>query len=186
MTIRHSLLSFLGAVAAGGILLLSATSCNKEGSRLFEGYYSYKLSGSITLTEASPSEGEEATVRDLNIISESGQMNILTRNSSTGEMVVTMRPVSSSVSVFEATANGSAIEIDPAVKHFTVRLSGSSYSSSSSGSDGISCDVTIGGSGERIDDVLILTFTASGQTTYLDTLYNVTGSDIKCVGQLND
>lgn len=168
------------------VLLFMATSCNKEGVKLFEGYYSYKLSGSITLTEAAPAEGEEATVRNLNIISESGQMNILTRDSSTGEMVITMRPVSSSVSVFEATASGSTIETEPTLKRFTVRLSGSSSSSSSSESSGITCDVTISGSGERLDDVLILNFTASGQTTYLDTLYDVTSSDIKCVGQLND
>jgi len=164
-----------------------ATSCSKEGAKLFEGYYSYKLSGSITLTEASPEEGQEAETRELNIISESGQMNILTRDSSTGGMVITMRPVSASVSVFEATASGSAIEIDPAVKRFTVRLSSSTSGSSSSSSEssGISCDVTVGGNGERIEDVLILYFSASGQTTYLGTLYDVTASDIKCVGQLN-
>ena len=62
-------------------IILSCVSCSKQGVKQFQGYYSYKTSGSITLTATT--DASEGSISGPDILtweleSETGQMNIVT------------------------------------------------------------------------------------------------------------
>ena len=65
------------------LLMISAlsllfVSCSKEGPARFEGNWSYKTSGTVTLVPTSGSSSEQVTAT---IVNESGQMDIMTADS---------------------------------------------------------------------------------------------------------
>lgn len=154
-------------------------SCTKEGTALFEGYYSYKTSGTVELESVRTDETTGETTTDhltLRLKSESGQMNILTRDKDNGIMVITMNAVGGDVATFEAKAGGDRLEISETVKSF----SGEGLIDSGP------FDFTLTGTGEKLDDIVIVKFTASGTITRLGREYTVTDSDIQCVARLND
>lgn len=159
------------------------TSCTKEGAKLFEGYYSYKLSGTISLTAVADSEATEESGPEiapdeltLTLAPEAGQMNILTRDRSNGDMVLTMNAIGGDVTTMQAKADGNDLDISPVSKRFTLEITAGSKSYTA----------MIIGSGERLEDVVIINFIAvSGEYSYLGRKYEVTGSNITCVAKSN-
>lgn len=174
---RHSHL--IAAAAA----LCALCSCSKEGAKLFEGYYSYKMSGELSYTATSPAdESAVVTAPDeltFKLQSESGQMNILCRDRKSGSMTLTLNAVGGDVYVVDATAEGSALRTSEMSKTFKVTDSGLSFTGK--------LDVVLDGEGERLDDVVLLHLRAkSGTLRYLGRDYNVSSSRIECVAKEND
>ena len=156
-------------------LMAAACSCSKEGTARFEGYYSYKTSGTISFEATSAASSESELAPDemtFSISPESGQLNILTRDRKSGTLVLTMNAVAGGVAKVEGKAEGSSLTLEDFSKHVNFELSSSAVERSRSG--------------ERLDDMLLIDFTASGSMDYMGRSYVVTGSDIKCVARLND
>lgn len=173
---RHSHL--IAAAAALCVLC----SCSKEGAKLFEGYYSYKMSGEISYAATSPAdESAVVTAPDgltFKLQSESGQMNILCRDRKSGSMTLTLNASGGDVCVVDAKAEGSSLKTAEIDKTFKVTDSVQSF---------IKLDVTLEGEGEKLDDVVLLHLKAkSGTLHYLGRDYEVASSRIECVAKEND
>ena len=183
--------------AAALTLLLALTalcSCSKEGTELFEGYYSYKLSGEITLTEIIESEGDESGNADsqsgegegdtdteaaepqaltLTLTPESGQMNILTRDKDGGKMVITLNAMGGDVTTLEASVEDGKLIIAASDKHFSSEL--------------VKLKLSISGEGSKLSDMVLMDLTAAQtEISYLGKNYTLTGSKISCVATSND
>ncbi len=182
-------------------LLLALTalcSCSKEGTELFEGYYSYKLSGEITLTEIieteedgtgdadSQTEGDqtgdtgsdtgeaaEPQVLTLTLTPESGQMNILTRDKDGGKMVITLNAMGGDATTLEASVEDGKLVIPASDKYFSSEL--------------LKFKLSISGEGTKLSDMVLMDLTAAEtEISYLGKNYTLTDSKITCVATSND
>jgi len=163
---------------AAALTAAALCSCTKEGVKLFEGYYSYKLSGEITLTEVveqtdDTAEPTEPEVLTLTLNSESGQMNILTRDKNEGTMVVTMNALGGDVTTFEAKVEDGRLVLPGGEKHMS--------------SDMLKFKLRLSGAGTKLDDIVLLDLVAAeteierhGKT------YKLTDSKITCVASSNN
>lgn len=159
-------------------LLTAACSCTKEGAARFEGYYSYKLSGTVSFEAASSSSTSGGLAPDnvtFTILPESGQLNILTEDKKSGSVLMTLNAVGGDVTTITGKAEGNSLLLDDSAKRIHFEISGTPASR----------NLTLSGTGKRLDDMLIIEFTASGGMDYLGRSYVVTGSDIDCVARLN-
>ena len=181
-------ISLLKGLLATLVLMLSLTSCQKEGTGLFKGYYSFKTSGALDVNRKTYSPLTDTTDEQdirLTITPEWGQMNILPVSGKSDEMIVTMNIVGGGAVVFNATASGKSLTMEPIERTITVL----------DGTEKVSFDVTVSGVAEKYDDVIIFYFDYIGKgsagdhsessvTKYSD--YVITASDVKCVAKEND
>lgn len=167
---------FLFAAALLLSLAAVSVSCTKEGPARFRGNYTFKTGGSLTVRPADDPEAESSTVY---LADESGQMDVLVADKSSGSMIITMNALGGSVTTFDATADGSVLSIYPQSRRVSLSLLGSS--------DAVRPSVTVevSGTGVRYDDVLILSLDYSGSYSLAGTEYEIIGSDIECVAKLN-
>lgn len=162
-------------------LAAAVCSCTKEGTARFEGYYSYKLSGTITFEATTPASSAVDPAPDnmtFSITPESGQLNILTEDRKSGLATITMNAVGGDVTTTTAKAQGTTLTLDDFRKRVSFDISSTAIERGHI--------LTMSGSGKRLDDVLVIEFTASGSMDYLGRSYVVTGSDIDCVARSND
>ncbi len=159
-------------------LLLALTalcSCSKEGTELFEGYYSYKLSGEITLTQI-VDETDTVTVPEvltLSLTPEAGQMNILTRDKDGGKMVITLNAMGGDATTFEASVEDGKLVIPASDKYFSSEL--------------LKFKLSISGEGSKLSDMVLMDLTAAQtEISYLGRNYTLTDSKITCVATSND
>lgn len=181
----------LFATALTLLLALTALcSCSKEGTELFEGYYSYKLSGEITLTEIVESESDgtgdadsqtegdaeetaDPQVLTLTLTPESGQMNILTRDKDGGKMVITLNAMGGDATTLEASVEDGKLVIPASDKYFSSEL--------------LKFKLSISGEGSKLSDMVLMDLTAAEtEISYLGKNYTLTDSKITCVATSND
>ncbi len=169
--------NLIAAAAVFAALLLSLTSCEKEGTRRFEGNYSFKTSGTLTIDRKVTSSDVTLPTTDgtfkSTLTSESGQMNIVTTGENT--MVVTFNIIGGDVLVFDATVDGKKITLSPISRIITIKDDGLTFT----------IDATLEGTGERYDDVVVFTLNYTGSTSYLVYDYTITESSVKCVAKVN-
>lgn len=161
------------------LLMISAlsllfVSCSKEGPARFEGNWSYKTSGTVTLVPTSGSSSEQVTAT---IVNESGQMDIMTADSKSGQVLITMNALLGGATVMKGTAVDKRIDIEPFQK--TVELVTANV-------DAAATSVSVSGYGERFDDTIIFYLEYEGDCTLEQTDYRIGGSDIVCIAKLND
>lgn len=175
---------FVAALAVV-VSLMSLISCEKEGVKLFDGNYSFKTSGILTVERTAKVSESDASAGILDIpdgnrtfrlalTSESGQMNVIkTRDNS---VIVTMNVVGGDAFVFSGKAEGKVLTLDPAVRFVSFR----------DGANTVSLEITVSGTAEKHDDVAIFTleYTGGGETTLYD--YKILASEVKCVAKLNE
>ena len=162
-------------------LVAAVCSCTKEGAARFEGYYSYKLSGTISFEATAPASSDVGLAPDsmtFSISPESGQLNVLTEDKKSGMVVLTMNALLGDATTMTGKAEGTALTLDDCTKAFSFDLGSTAVERNHS--------FTISGNGERLDDILMLEFTASGTMEYLGRSYVVTGSDLNCIARLNE
>lgn len=175
---------FVAALAVV-VSLMSLISCEKEGVKLFDGNYSFKTSGILTVERtAKVSESDvSAGILDipdgnrtfrLALTSESGQMNVI--KTGDNSVIVTMNVVGGDAFVFSGKAEGKVLTLDPAVRFVSFR----------DGANTVSLEITVSGTAEKHDDVAIFTleYTGGGETTLYD--YKILASEVKCVAKLNE
>lgn len=165
--------------------LLSFCSCEKEGVKLFDGNYSFKTSGILTVERTAKVSESDASAGILDIpdgnrtfrlalTSESGQMNVI--KTGDNSVIVTMNVVGGDAFVFSGKAEGKVLTLDPAVRFVSFR----------DGANTVSLEITVSGTAEKHDDVAIFTleYTGGGETTLYD--YKILASEVKCVAKLNE
>lgn len=175
---------FVAALAVV-VSLMSLISCEKEGVKLFDGNYSFKTSGILTVERTAKVSESDASAGILDIpdgnrtfrlalTSESGQMNII--KTGDNSVIVTMNIVGGDALVFNGKAEGKVLTLDPAVRFLSFR----------DGANTVSLEVTVSGTAEKHDDVAIFTleYTGGGETTLYD--YKILASEVKCVAKLNE
>lgn len=161
-------------VAAVAVSVVLAVSCTKEGAPRFKGNYTFKTSGTITVR---PSGDEAAETVRISLSDESGQMDIVTADKSSGNMVVAMNIVGGSVMTFDAVADGKTLTVTPFSRQLTVPAD------AEGGIVEISrpkATVTVTGYAERYTDALLFwTYTWQGVE------YEIVDSDISCWAKEN-
>lgn len=175
---------FVAALAVV-VSLMSFCSCEKEGVKLFDGNYSFKTSGILTIERTAKVSESDASAGILDIpdgnrtfklplTSESGQMNVI--KTGDNSVIVTMNVVGGDAFVFSGKAEGKVLTLDPAVRFVSFR----------DGANTVSLEVTVSGTAEKHDDVAIFTleYTGGGETTLYD--YKILASEVKCVAKLNE
>lgn len=176
--------TYIKKVALGlSFALFALTSCEKAGVDLYEGFYSYKLSGTVTvdkllienidLPETEPAEPAEPVEATLTLISESGQMNVLKKGADS--LIITMNAIGGDVLVIDACVKGNDLEISEFSRIVKVE----------DGSRTVSLNCTGSGSGKKYDDVIImdLSYLGDGSSTLYD--YTIKSSSVKCVAKVN-
>lgn len=175
---------FVAALAVV-VSLMSLISCEKEGVKLFDGNYSFKTSGILTVERTAKVSESDASAGILDIpdgnrtfrlalTSESGQMNVV--KTVDNSVIVTMNVVGGDAFVFSGKAEGKVLTLDPAVRFVSFR----------DGANTVSLEITVSGTAEKHDDVAIFTleYTGGGETTLYD--YKILASEVKCVAKLNE
>lgn len=175
---------FVAALAVV-VSLMSLISCEKEGVKLFDGNYSFKTSGILTVERTAKVSESDASAGILDIpdgnrtfklplTSESGQMNVI--KTGDNSVIVTMNVVGGDAFVFSGKAEGKVLTLDPAVRFVSFR----------DGANTVSLEITVFGTAEKHDDVAIFTleYTGGGETTLYD--YKIFASEVKCVAKLNE
>lgn len=175
---------FVAALAVV-VSLMSLISCEKEGVKLFDGNYSFKTSGILTVERTAKVSESDASAGILDIpdgnrtfrlalTSESGQMNVI--KTGDNSVIVTMNVVGGDAFVFSGKAEGKVLTLDPAVRFVSFR----------DGAITVSLEVTVSGTAEKHDDVAIFTleYKGGGETTLYD--YKILASEVKCVAKLNE
>ena len=175
---------FVAALAVV-VSLMSLISCEKEGVRLFDGNYSFKTSGILTVERTAKVSESDASAGILDIpdgnrtfrlalTSESGQMNVI--KTGDNSVIVTMNVVGGDAFVFSGKAEGKVLTLDPAVRFVSFR----------DGANTVSLEITVSGTAEKHDDVAVFTleYTGGGETTLYD--YKILASEVKCVAKLNE
>lgn len=175
---------FVAALAVV-VSLMSLISCEKEGVKLFDGNYSFKTSGILTVERTAKVSESDASAGILDIpdgnrtfrlalTSESGQMNVI--KTGDNSVIVTMNIVGGDALVFNGKAEGKVLTLDPAVRFLSFR----------DGANTVSLEITVSGTAEKHDDVAIFTleYTGGGETTLYD--YKILASEVKCVAKLNE
>ena len=175
---------FVAALAVV-VSLMSLISCEKEGVKLFDGNYSFKTSGILTVERTAKVSESDASAGILDIpdgnrtfrlalTSEPGQMNVI--KTGDNSVIVTMNVVGGDAFVFSGKAEGKVLTLDPAVRFVSFR----------DGANTVSLEITVSGTAEKHDDVAIFTleYTGGGETTLYD--YKILASEVKCVAKLNE
>ncbi|MDE5733168.1 MAG: hypothetical protein K2H95_09110 [Bacteroidales bacterium] len=165
---------FLAAVA---VMLFVACACAKEGTRRFEGNYTFKTGGTLSVR---PVTDNSAELSDMAIVPESGQMDIVTTDKSSGGMIVTMNILGGTVVTFDAKADGSILTLSPIKRQVTL-------SPPNLSSDLLRplADVEVCGYGERFENIIIFRLDYKGHYTYSGTEYEIVRSAVDCVAKMN-
>lgn len=187
-------------MAVAIISIAFASSCQKDGVELFRGNYSFKTSGSITVVR------DAAYVNDttyqingfqidtivtahpeqmtLSINTESGQMDI----TSMGEenLMVSMNVIGGEMVLYYATAEGSDLTLNEASRHLTIANFSLTEDDEEFGSRAISADLTVNGTAQRYENIVLFNLTYDGDFWANDRLYHIVDSDIICRAKLNE
>lgn len=163
--------------------ILAFTSCKKTKNELFKGYYSFKTSGVIAVEKkVCNNNGTVISIEesDMSLTTENGQMNILSVDNKTGEMIVTMNIVGGDVLRYDAIADNNTLTIENQKR--TIKTEGLEL---------IPLTVTVSGIGEKYDNTVVfdLKYYCSLTRTGVDTnttTYTIIDSDISCVARSND
>lgn len=159
------------------VIMAMSTACHKTGTNLFKGNYSFKTSGFVTMNAVSEID---STSYKVTLDSENGQMNILERNESNGDMAITMNIVGGPVLVMQAHAEGIALTLEPVERTITVR-----------NENGLpmEMDVKMSGVADKINDVAMFSFKYEGQKE-VETIdgpvkYTISDTQVVCVAKEN-
>ena len=173
MSIRHLF------TAVSAFITLTLISCQKEGVDLYEGNYSFKTSGILSIDKKSDELGESGTIEEKHTTEsfalnpESGQMSILKKSNSSA--IITMNVIGGDVFVFEAEITDSNLRLVPQKQKISFK----------DGVQTVTLDCNVMGEAEKLDNVVIFTLKYTGSGTSSLHEYTILDSDVKCVAKSN-
>ena len=187
--------------------LLSFCSCEKEGVKLFDGNYSFKTSGILTIERTAKVSESDASAEIPARISDSGNTGWpdidlpdlpdvdfpdgnrtfrLALTSESGQMNV-IKTGDNSVIVTMNVVGGDAFVFSGKAEGKVLTLDPAvRFVSFRDGANTVSLEITVSGTAEQHDDVAIFTleYTGGGETTLYD--YKILASEVKFVAKLNE
>ncbi|MCQ2143345.1 MAG: hypothetical protein MJY56_04685 [Bacteroidales bacterium] len=171
------------------VCCLMALSCAREGTRLYTGSYSFKTSGTITVT------GDDGDDLVISLPTESGLMDIVEVDREASTMIVTMNILGGDLVVFDAVAKDGMIELKPSKRHTTLTYAGIDTDNifDIEGIEDINlekktceADLSIYAEGKKYDDIIIFDFVYNGSIEFDgEDTYKIKESDVKCRAKLN-
>ena len=164
---------FISVLLAFATVLASLSSCQKDGVSLFDGNYSFKTSGTMTLRKHNVIS-EPITAR---LLVESGQMDI-TDMGEDGRMLITMSVAGGDILALYGSAQGKELVLDEQTRMVGVNLLGGEAISSKQ-------EVTVEGSASRYEDIVLFNLEYSGTITVAGSEYDIIDSDVICRAKLN-
>lgn len=197
---------FVAALAVV-VSLMSLISCEKEGVKLFDGNYSFKTSGILTIERTAKVSESDASAEIPARISDSGNtgwpdidlpdlpdVNFpdgnrtfkLPLTSESGQMNI-IKTGDNSVIVTMNVVGGDALVFNGKAEGKVLTLDPAvRFLSFRDGANTVSLEITVSGTAEKHDDVAIFTleYTGGGETTLYD--YKILASEVKCVAKLNE
>ena len=166
------------SIAAAAALLVFA-SCAKEGTARFDGNYTFKTGGTITVLPKEDATAE-AGPQTISLTAEGGQMDVLTVDKKTGDMIVTMNITGGTVLTFNAVAQGKTLTLEKTERVVKIPVGADLTDLAKP-----EANVTVSGYGERFTDVIIFRLTYEGGYTFLGTEYFIQSSSVDCVAKEN-
>ena len=155
--------------------LMSLASCQKSGTNLFRGDYSFKTSGSVTLNEIDP-EGEPATYT-ISLPNEIGQLEISDLGNGKDSLLVVMNTMGGEVVVTHALCKDDEIFLRDFKKN-TLLFTGDSLT--------LKNDLCVKATGRMYENnTLILNMTYEGQAETNERSFKVFGDDIRLAAMRN-
>ena len=197
---------FVAALAVV-VSLMSLISCEKEGVKLFDGNYSFKTSGILTIERTAKVSESDSSTEIPARISDSGNtgwsdidlpdlpdVNFpdgnrtfkLPLTSESGQMNI-IKTGDNSVIVTMNVVGGDAFVFSGKAEGKVLTLDPAvRFVSFRDGANTVSLEITVSGTAEKHDDVAIFTleYTGGGETTLYD--YKILASEVKCVAKLNE
>lgn len=197
---------FVAALAVV-VSLMSLISCEKEGVKLFDGNYSFKTSGILTVKRTAKVSESDASAEIPARISDSGNTGWpdidlpdlpdvdfpdgnrtfkLPLTSESGQMNI-IKTGDNSVIVTMNVVGGDALVFNGKAEGKVLTLDPAvRLLSFRDGANTVSLEITVSGTAEKHDDVAIFTleYTGGGETTLYD--YKILASEVKCVAKLNE
>ena len=197
---------FVAALAVV-VSLMSLISCEKEGVKLFDGNYSFKTSGILTVERTAKVSESDASAEIPARISDSGNTGWpdidlpdlpdvdfpdgnrtfkLPLTSESGQMNI-IKTGDNSVIVTMNVVGGDALVFNGKAEGKVLTLDPAvRLLSFRDGANTVSLEITVSGTAEKHDDVAIFTleYTGGGETTLYD--YKILASEVKCVAKLNE
>lgn len=163
----------LSALIAATLLIF--TSCN-SGTNLYKGNYTFKTSGAVELEVTNSEANTEADTISADMVSEFGQMEILTTDKKSGEMLLTMDIFGGDVLTIPGIEKKGVLTLDTIRRTTNLRIGDTKF-------DNVRLDMT--GFGEKYDNTIIFTLSLSGSFSGLLNEYEIVSSDIRCVATEN-
>lgn len=161
-------------------------SCQKEGTRLFEGSYSFKTSGVLYARQAEPVDSlypEDVTIM---LATESGQMD-MTPAGEDGRMFLTMNVTGGGIVVYGVSVDGDSVSIDPDRRNIVFPFPDREDRPFREDSDiTVQAELGVTGSGKRYDNIILFRLDYTGSFTVDDAEYVIYDSDIDCRAKLNE
>ena len=155
--------------------LIALTSCQKRGTKLFRGDYSFKTSGSIMAKRVNVSDPAEFNIT---LNNEIGQLQIASLDRKNDSLVVVMNYMNGEVVVTHAYCKGQNITFKE-FKHNSLKVS-------VDGNIDMLCEVNVKAIGTMYDEnTLILNMTYEGIAGVGNLKYGLYGDDIKMVATRN-
>ena len=161
------------------IVLLALTSCHKSGVSLFEGDYSFKTSGEISITVEGQIDTLDINIPasiDVSLANDVGQLNICASEKKNGKVVVVMNYLNGDVVVTSGTCNGNTIELSTFQRN-VLPVSVSSLLSNFS--------ILVSGTGQMYDDMIVFDMTYKGKANIGTVSYKIKEKEVKMVAYRN-
>lgn len=156
------------------------TSCSKE-QKLYKGSYSFKTSGTLVLWDQGNTANDTALIRRdtiaATLVSESGQMNVVSKDKNSGRMVVTMNILGGDAVSFQAESGEDGLVLIPKERRVLLRTSDMIERKAT---------LTVGGEGVRYGNVLLFSLDYQGYVDEGEITYKTIGSQVECVAELNE
>lgn len=147
--------------------LLCLCSCNK--AKVFTGDYSYKTSGTLTISRSDTTE----IPYDLNRI---GQLSVIDLKSSDKDSVLLVfNELTGGVTTVRAKVDGDSLRIVPYTKNISVAI----------GLQSADCEIEVSGRGVRYDDIIMLDETYNGEAKNDTVTIKIHGNHISTVANRN-
>ena len=189
------------------VSLMSLISCEKEGVKLFDGNYSFKTSGILTVERTAKVSESDASAEISARASDNGNTGWpdidlpdipdvdfpdgnrtfkLPLTSESGQMNI-IKTGDNSVIVTMNIVGGDALVFNGKAEGKVLTLDPAvRFVSFRDGANTVSLEITVSGTAEKHDDVAVFTleYTGGGETTLYD--YKILASEVKCVARLNE
>lgn len=160
--------SIPGLIAA---LALVLNGCQKAPAQVLAGSYTFKTSGYVSAQNDS-----DSNIKNFNVPTDSGQMDIAVVDAQAGQLLVTMNISGGELLVFDGSIEGEEIKLSS----ITRIVKAESLFSDVSG------EFQIEGSGKRYDNIILFDIIYSGRLTSGVDSYTIIGSDVHCRAKRNE